>query len=55
MNKMEGNESIKAIDKLIANLNRIPKEVTSELAIKTIVEEVEKKLKKDLRRYNNYV
>jgi len=52
---MEGEQGTKAIDKLLANLNRIPREIKSEVVITNVVKAVEDKLKKDLRRYNSYV
>jgi len=52
MIKMEDyimGESTDAVDKVIANLDRIPKNIDSKIIVKKIVREVSKELQKDLR------
>lgn len=43
------SESEEAVNKLIANLNRIPKDIHSEIIVKDIVEKVSSELQKNLR------
>jgi hypothetical protein len=43
------------VDKLIRNLDRIPKEIKSKIIIKDIVKEVGEELKRQNRRYTSYV
>jgi lipoate-protein ligase A len=48
------DENKKAVDECIANLNRIPKEIKTEIFIKDIIREVEESLKRDLKRRVSY-
>jgi len=49
------DENRKAVDEVIANLNRIPREIKSEIVVKDILKQVDEYLKKELRRRNSYV
>lgn len=44
----------RAVDEVIENLKRIPKEITSIIDVKAIIREIEERLKIELRRRVSY-
>ena len=49
---MEGSEQ--AVNEVIANLNRIPKEIESAIIMKDLLRQLDQLLKKELRRRVSY-
>jgi hypothetical protein len=43
------NESEEAVNKVIANLNRIPKEIDTKILVKDLVKEISADLQKNMR------
>lgn len=49
------SEGEEAVNRLLANLERIPKEVDTKLLVKPLLREINEELKRQNRRYNSYV